>query len=192
MSVKFYEDGHVYTIGGVIVPSVSEVIKTVLDIDYSKIPPHILAEAARFGTSVHEGVEAFLDKEVWLPQDERETRCVFDYIHLMNENKWTVESKEEIVAFETIYAGRYDQIIQMKKGRFLMDVKTVYKLNMDSLSWQLSLYELALGEQLQGLKCVWLPKKGGGKVVDVPRIDREILMEVVNRVKEENESIAPF
>lgn len=194
--VKFYEDDHLYTINDIVVPSVSQIAGEVAEVDYSSIPSFILNEAARFGTSVHEGVEAFLNHEPWLPEDPREARCVFSYIGLMNKHKWTVESIEGIVHFDDVYAGRYDQIAKIKKGIYLLDIKTNYALDQNYLSWQLSLYaeawERMHGEKLDGLKCLWLQKNGKGEMVDVNRIEEERVLEVIEYVKDKNKSPITF
>ena len=190
--VKFYEEDHLYTINDIVVPSVSQIAAEIAEVDYSSIPKFILEEAARFGTSVHAGVESFINQEPWLPVDPRESRCVFDYIHLMKRCGWNVEKMEEIVHYRDVFAGRYDQIINTSEGFYLLDIKTNYKLDMDYLSWQLSLYELAIDKELKGLKCAWLPKQGGAEIIDVPRIERDKLLEVIEYVKEKNKSPITF
>ena len=191
MEIKFYEDTHTYTVGGIIVPSVSKIVQFKLKTDFSKIPPHILQNAADFGTSVHEGVEALIKKDVWTPHDERASRCVFGYAHLMHEHGWVVEEMEQAVAYKTHYAGRFDQVIRIGEKRYLADVKTTYKLNAESLSWQLSLYELAYGK-LDGLKCIWLEKNGKANLVEVARIPEKELLEVIKEYEKANESETPF
>lgn len=189
--VKFYPNRHIYTINGVIVPSVTQIVRDVLKQDLSHIPRYILANAARFGTSVHEGIEAFFNGDTWMPFDEREARCVFNYIKLKQDHEWYLRNAEQIVAYKNIFAGRYDQIVQKDDKLYLLDIKTNYKLDIEYLSWQLSLYELALGEDLDGLLCAWLQKNGKAELVDVPRVERSLLLEEVERVKE-NQSVKPF
>ena len=194
--VKFYEEDHLYTINDIVVPSVSQIAAEVAEVDYSSIPRFILEEAARFGTSVHEGIEAFIRHEPWLPEDPREARCVFSYIKLMQKHKWKIESIEEIVHFDDIYAGRYDQVVRMEKGLYLLENKTNYALDRNYLSWQLTLYaeawERKHGEKLAGLKTVWLQKNGDGELVDVKRIDKSRALEVIEYVKEKNKSPITF
>jgi hypothetical protein len=52
-ALQFDESTHTYTLNGVVIPSVTQVLQSVGIIDYSRVPPPILASAARVGIAVH-------------------------------------------------------------------------------------------------------------------------------------------
>ena len=57
--IEFLPEQHIYLIDGVITPSVSEILRFIFPDKYKAIPPHILANAAKFGTNIHSAIEAF-------------------------------------------------------------------------------------------------------------------------------------
>jgi hypothetical protein len=59
--LQFDESTHTYTLGGMIIPSVTQVLSSVGIVDYSRVPPHVLAEAAERGTAIHRACR-FLDE----------------------------------------------------------------------------------------------------------------------------------
>ena len=63
----------------------------------------------------------------------------------------------------------------------LIDIKTTAELDMEYLSWQLSFYELAYGSKFKKLYCLWLPKRGLGKLVEIKRKPKKELLKVLER-----------
>ena len=57
----FYEQGHVYEVDGVKLPSVSEIIRFLSREEYSDINQYTLDNAAERGTAIHKATEA-IDK----------------------------------------------------------------------------------------------------------------------------------
>ena len=64
----------------------------------------------------------------------------------------------------------------------LIDVKTTYALDKKYISYQLSLYAMALeklGYPPKKLAPIWLPKRKKGQLVYVDRVPNERLLEVL-------------
>ena len=61
----------------------------------------------------------------------------------------------------------------------LVDIKTTYEVDEEYLSWQLSMYELAIGREFDKLYCLWLPKGGVGKLIEVKRKSKEEIEKVI-------------
>ena len=53
MHIEFIESSHTYLVNGIIVPSVTQIMKGDSDNVYNGIPSHILEKAAERGTAVH-------------------------------------------------------------------------------------------------------------------------------------------
>src|SRR4029450_14005413 len=59
----FNPDRHIYTIGGIAVPSVTQVLSEERFIDFSGVPQSTLAEARARGTYVHQVLHAYLEDD---------------------------------------------------------------------------------------------------------------------------------
>ena len=66
-SIEFVEDGHLYLISGILVPSVSEILNFIFPDKYSNVPKKILNSKAEYGSRVHEAIECSL---VFVPQQK--------------------------------------------------------------------------------------------------------------------------
>ena len=53
------------------------------------------------------------------------------------------------------------------------------ELDKEYLSWQLSFYELAIGNRFKKLYCLWLPKKELGRLVEIKRKSKKELLKVL-------------
>ena len=113
-----------------------------------------------------------------------ERLCLEKYFKIKDENKFEVLEQEQKV-FTKDYAGRFDMIIKMNGKKYLCDIKTTAKLDIEYLSWQLSLYEYAYGK-VDGLVAIWLPK---GKLGKLEHIKRKTKKEIENILKEYKESL---
>lgn len=74
-------------------------------------------------------------------------------------------------------------IAKVNGKKYLIDIKTTAKLDKEYLSWQLSLYEKAKGEQFDGLACIWLPKKELGQFVEIERKTRNEIKKILEAYK---------
>jgi hypothetical protein len=66
--LQFDPGPHVYTLDGVPVPSVTQVLTRAGLIDFSKVPPHILDAARRRGTVVHQAIHYFNEHDLDVDQ----------------------------------------------------------------------------------------------------------------------------
>ena len=64
----------------------------------------------------------------------------------------------------------------------LIDIKTTAELDKEYLSWQLSMYELAIGKKFKKLYCLWLPKGGLGKLIEIERIEKEEIEKILGEM----------
>lgn len=161
--VKFIKETHQYTVDGIIVPSVSTILKETIFTDkYKAVPEFILKRAAEFGTAVHDAIEH--DDNLFLTEEQ--DRVYQEWKRLQKEEDIVPLEQEQIVHFEKEYAGTFDMIANIKGEKCLVDIKTTYNLDLEYLSWQLSMYALAYGHEGK-LYAVWLPKKGNGKLVEI-------------------------
>ena len=181
-SIEFVEDGHLYLISGILVPSVSEILNFIFPNKYSNVPRQILNSKAEYGSRVHEAIE-HLEKGETLPQlNYLQEISINQYKTLKSENKIEVIEQEKMVNYGNHYCGRFDMIANVNGVYSLCDIKTTAKLDKESLSWQLSYYALAHNPdkyetEFEKFYAIWLPKRELGEVVEIERKSKENLLE---------------
>lgn len=188
--LEFIEEGHLYLYKGVIIPSVSEILKFIFPNKYENIPFQILKEKSVFGTKVHEVVEILEREQTFdigaLKQEIEGINYIIEssieqYLKLKKEYEIEMIEQEQMVHYKNLYAGRFDMVAKIKGEKSLCDIKTTAELDEEYLSWQLSFYELAKGQKYEKFYAIWLPKKELGQVVEIERKSKE---ELLNKLKE--------
>lgn len=170
MTIEYLDDVHAYLIDGVLVPSVSQLIRFKYPDAYKGIPDTILKRKASYGTKVHDYVQRFAEGEFSI--EELQKRNIDPNIKIAVEQfeslrkKWSFQIKdmEQIVHYKNKYAGRYDL---RTKDDLIIDIKTTAEIHEDMLSLQLGLYQMAEGIESEVSYCIWLPKGKAGKVVAI-------------------------
>lgn len=168
--IEFLEDTHTYLLDGVIVPSVSELIKFKYPEAYKGVPTKILKQKASYGTKVHDYIQRFVNKEFALEElnkkniDPSIKIAVEQFEELRKKWAFQIKDMEKIVHYKDKYAGRYDI---RTIDDFIIDIKTTTEVHEDWLALQLGLYNLAENIQTGIGYCMWLPKNKSGKVVAI-------------------------
>ena len=67
----------------------------------------------------------------------------------------------------------------------LIDIKTTAELDLEYLSWQISLYDYPNMKRHDKLYALWLPKRDLGKLVEIPRKSNKEIEELLERFKNE-------
>lgn len=181
MEVTFNQKHHLYfNTDGLIIPGVSTLVELATGYAYDGVPRYILERAAAHGTAVHEAIEKWEEgaAEEWLPL------MVENALDRYKKYKdFEIVKMEQMVHYEERFAGRFDILAQGENGLELIDIKTTAKLDQVRLSWQLSFYKLALGEDVK-LKCMWLPRNEEGGVYEVEEIPKEDLLGVLKQYED--------
>ena len=170
MTIEFIDDGHYYLIEGVIVPSVSEILRFKFPDAYAGIPEKVLKKKASYGTKLHQTIEDFIEKKFTL--EELEARnidpdikiAVEQFENLRKEWIFTIKSIEQIVNYKDHYAGTYDL---KTTDNLIIDIKSTAVLHEDMLALQIGLYYLADNNPQEKGYCMWFPK---GKAAQVKEI----------------------
>jgi hypothetical protein len=175
--VKFIEDTHTYIVDGVIVPSVSEILKEVIFYDkYRDVPDFVLKQAAEFGTHVHHAIEH--DDASALSWTES---LVFDkWLLLKHDYNITPKVHECRIHYELEYAGTFDMIADVDGEDVLIDIKTTSKLDLEYLSWQLSMYAFAYGFK-GALGVAWIPKRSKPQYQEIERKEDYQIIELLEQ-----------
>lgn len=130
IEVTFDEDAHRYTTAnGVIIPSVTTLMKPLTEKAYRSIDREVLRVAAELGTAVHECTEFFdcgdLDEDSvlpeWTPYLEAYQKFLADYKseHIAVEQKLACES----------WSGTIDRVSTIGNDLWIIDLKTTSSIH---------------------------------------------------------------
>lgn len=184
--IEYIDKEHLYLYDGVIIPSVSDILKYIFPDKYKGIDLSIIQNKALYGTKLHEMIQS-IDEGIFV-QSRGLKLCLRasleQYEIIKNDNSIKILSQEQIVCYNGIYAGRYDKEAMVNDELALIDIKTTAQLDKEYLSWQLSFYELASGKKYDKLYVIWLPKKEKGKIIEIERKSKKELLDILEKMKE--------
>lgn len=182
-TLEFDEESHTYLVDGIIVPSVTQLLKEQFGHKYDGVPEEILKRASQRGTEVHEAIERYIKtgEETELPE-MRGFKFLQKVYHFT-----PIESEVPVILFdkEPIAAGRLDLVLEMDGKIGGADIKRTAALDKEYLAYQLNLYRIAYkqsyGVEWQFLKGIHL-RDDKRKMVDIP-INEEKTMEFIKEIQ---------
>ena len=188
--VEFIDDSHTYLVDGVIVPSITQILKVRFNKKYDGIPKETLQRASEKGTQMHEVIEKWCKNG-----EESDLVELRNFKFLKRQYNFTVMQNEVPVILwhdgEIISAGRLDMVISMNGQVGLADLKRTSALDKDYLGYQLNLYRIAYqqsySEEIEFLRGIHL-REDVRKFVKIP-INEELTIKLIEEWREQNESI---
>ena len=150
--VLFNKELHEYWLGNKQLSGITGMLQRQLFSDeFEGIPMEAINEASRYGTEVHESIEAF--DTCWVNDGTQEVQ---DYISLCNENGLVHEKSEYTVTDGKDWASNIDKVYRVSDDTFsLGDIKTYGTMTSDKIEkarWQLSIYAYFFELQNKGAK----------------------------------------
>ena len=140
--LEYLDDGHVYLVDGVIVPSVTQVLNVRFGKKYDGVDREVLKRASDAGIAVHEAIERYC-----------KTGEVTDLKELRNfqflQSKYgfeVIENEVPVILWKAeipVCAGRLDMVIKMNGEFGGADIKRTSALDKEYLAYQLNIYRLA-------------------------------------------------
>lgn len=194
--LEYFDDEHVYLVDGVIVPSITQILKCKFGGKYNGVSKSVLQKASEKGTMVHEAIEKYC--KYGYESDLPELR---NFKFLQRAYKFDVIENEVpvILSFDgkPVSAGRLDLVIEkigedgvLHGERGIADIKRTSTLDKEYLAYQLNLYRIAYqqcyGTKIDFLKGIHL-REEKRKYVDIP-INEEMAIELVKEYIENNKS----
>ena len=185
--LEYIEDEHIYLVDGVIVPSITTLMKIKFGKKYEGINKEVLNRASEKGTEVHQIIQDYCERGV-----ETDIKELRNFKFLQKQYGFKVlENEVPVILFkddEPISAGRLDMVIEMNGDIGGADIKRTSTLDKEYLAYQLNLYRIAYlqsyGKEWKFLKGIHL-KEDIRKFVDIP-INEEIAWELVDKYMEEH------
>lgn len=138
--VMFDAKHHTYSINGKALVGITQRIKDRLFPDeYDNVPDKVLARAAARGSRIHMYIEMY--EQFGLSTEACEE--LSNYIKLKSNTELManhVRSEYVVTDFEK-YASPIDIVFEADGNAILADIKTTYSLNIEYVTWQLSVYK---------------------------------------------------
>lgn len=179
--LEYIDETHTYLYDGVVLPSITQLLKVKFGNKYNGIPKETLERAAEQGTAVHKAIEDYEQGgyESALPE-------LRNYKFLKKAYKFECVSNEvPVVLFwngEAVAAGRLDLVLQEGEQIGLGDIKRTSALDKNYLAYQLNLYRIAYQQcydtQIDFLRGLHL-REDTRKYVTLP-INENLAYEILN------------
>ena len=179
--LEYIDESHLYVVDGIIVPSVTQILKYKFGGMYGKVDPAVLQRAADKGTAVHDAIEKYCKTG-----EESEFPEVHNFQFLMDQYHFQpVDNEVPVILFdrnhEPLAAGRLDLVLREMDYLGLGDIKRTSVLNKEYLAYQLNIYRIAYQQcyetPIDFLRGVHL-REDVRKYVDIP-INEEMAWELV-------------
>lgn len=185
--LEFIEETHTYLLDGKIIPSATQLLKEIFPLKYENVPIDILNKKSEYGTQIHKFIEIIEKKKPKRPlayikknykPNIYQEESLKDYLKIKEKYNIVITDSEKKVHYLDKYGGTLDLKGYVNNKSAIIDVKTTYELDEVYVAWQNSLYELA-DSKVDELYCLWLPKGRLGKLIKLERIDKKLLLSII-------------
>ena len=181
--VLFDPDTHTYTneeTGEQLLGITGTLLKRLFPGKYDGVPKDILAKAAERGSNVHASIELY--EKIGVTPSTQEGKA---YADITRRNGMVALDCEYTVTDFKHYASQIDVIYEVQENVVdLADIKTTYKFDEESVSWQLSIYAYMMSlcnphVKVRKLLGIWLR----GDTAQIIEVKRHTDEEVVRLIK---------
>lgn len=180
-TLEFIDETHTYLVDGVIVPSVSKILRYKFPNKYDGVDERVLERAAIRGTAVHEAIE-----KLCKTGEIEDLKEVKNFIFLQNQYNFEVLGNEvPLIIFLNdipVAAGRLDLNLKINEDEGLADIKRTSVLDKEHLAYQLNLYRIGFQQcydtEIKFLKGIHL-RDDIRKFINIP-INEEMAINLLN------------
>ncbi len=181
--LEYIDESHTYIFDGVVLPSITQMLKFKFGNKYNGVDEKVLKRAAEKGTAVHQAIEDYEKRSI------DDTNCIelrnykflkkqFDFKCLDNEVPIVLFYKDKPIA-----AGRVDLIIEDKGKVGIADIKRTSVFDKEYVAYQTNLYRLgyqqSYGVEVSFLRGIHLRDKIR-KYIELP-IKEEMMLEFIEK-----------
>lgn len=149
--VEYWEEEHLYICDGIILPSITTILKKKFGNKYQYVDERILELASQNGTEMHQAIQNYEEDGI----NDLNNRELQDYIFLKKHYKWQVIKCEvPVILFDEdkpIAIGRLDQIIEMDDMQGVNDLKRTATFDKEYVAYQTNLYRIAYMQSYGGM-----------------------------------------
>lgn len=186
--LEYIDDTHTYIFNGVILPSITQILKTKFGNKYNGVSKEILNKASQRGTEIHKAIEDYERFNI----DNNECKELRNYKFLKRQFKFNcIDNEVPIVLFldgKPISAGRVDLILEENGNVGIGDIKRTSVFDKEYVAYQTNLYRIGY-QQTYGIEITFLKgihlRNDVRKYINLP-INEIVSLELVKQfIKEE-------
>lgn len=191
--VLFDPDTHTYTneeTGEQLSGITGTLLKRLFPSKYDGVPKDILAKAAERGSNVHASIELY--EKIGVTPSTQEGKA---YADITRRNGMVALDCEYTVTDFKHYASQIDVIYEVQENVVdLADIKTTYKFDEESVSWQLSIYAYMMSlcnphVKVRKLLGIWL-RGDTAQIIEVKRhTDEEVIRLIKSDMADKDDDI---
>lgn len=179
--LEYIDEIHCYICDGIILPSVTKILKVKFGDKYKGIDEAVLKRASEKGNEVHNAIENYCKKGI-----ESDLKELKNFKFLKKQYKFNVLDNEvPILIFkddEPVAVGRLDLVLKDGEEVGLGDIKRTSVLDKEYLAYQLNLYRIgymqSYGKDIKFLKGLHL-REDIRKYVNIP-INEKMALELLD------------
>ena len=185
--LEYIDETHTYLYDGVVLPSITQLLRVKFGNKYNGIPKETLERASVQGTAVHKAIEDYEQNGI-----ESNLPELRNYKFLKKAYHFECVANEvPVVLFrdgEAVACGRLDLVLTEGEKIGLGDIKRTSTLDKNYLAYQLNLYRIAYQQcydtQIEFLRGLHL-REDTRKYVTLP-INENLVSEILNQYYKEN------
>ena len=185
--LEYIDETHTYLYDGIVLPSITQLLKVKFGGKYDGIPKATLDRAAELGTAVHKAIEDYERQGIETDLPELRNWKFLKKAHGFD----CLDNEVPVVLFhdgEAVACGRLDLVLVEKSSIGLGDIKRTSTLDKNYLAYQLNCYRKAYtqcyGAEIGFLRAVHL-RNDVRKYIGIP-INENLVSEVLNDYMKEN------
>ncbi len=187
--LEYIDETHTYIYDGVVLPSITQILKVKFGGKYDGIPRETLERAAEQGTAVHKAIEDYeqhgIESELPELRNYKFLKRAYNFECIANEVPVVLFRNDEAVA-----CGRLDLVLTEGEKVGLGDIKRTSTLDKNYLAYQLNLYRIAYqqcyGTEIEFLRGIHL-REDTRKYANLP-INENLANEALNEYLKEIEN----
>ena len=188
--LEYIDESHTYIFNGVILPSITQILKVKFGNKYLGISNSTLERAANLGTEVHKAIEDYETKGI----ENIELKELRNYVFLKVRNNFKcLKNEVPIVLFlddKPVAAGRVDLILEQNGQVGIADIKRTSTFDKEYVAYQTNLYRIGYqqtyGEDITFLRGLHL-RDNTRKYIELP-INEEMSLDLVKKYLEKENS----
>ena len=177
-TLEYIDEVHTYLVDGVIVPSVTQILKWKFNNKYDFVSPAVLKRAAERGTATHKAIEDYCKSGI-----EDDSMELKNFKFLQKHYKFEVlENEIPVIIFlhdEPLCAGRLDMVLKIGDEIGGADIKRTTILDKEYLAYQLNMYRIgykqSYGQEWKFLKGIHL-RDDTRRFVNIP-INEDLIIQ---------------
>ncbi len=188
--LEYIDETHTYIYNGVILPSITQILKIKFGNKYNGVSKEVLQKASEKGNHVHKAIEEYETRNI----DDTSCKELRNYKLLKKHfNFECLHNEIPIVLFldqKPVCAGRIDLILKEGENVGVADIKRTSVFDKEYVAYQTNLYRIGYqqcyGEEITFLRGLHL-REDVRKYIKLP-INESICLELVKQYLEREET----